>query len=99
MRPYTDLEWETLPHIEWTSDMDWDPTILDQTITTKETWYDTVSDLEDFVIHSPFNEFGNFKECEAELHFFDVGEISASDDENGEIKELLPKDAPEPLGK
>ena len=80
MRPYTDTEWETLPHVEWTSDINWDPTILDQTITNKETWYDTVSDLEDLVIHSPFDEFGNFKEREAELHFFDVGEIPASDD-------------------
>ena len=37
MRPYTDEEWDTLPHVEWTSDIDWDPTILDQTITNKET--------------------------------------------------------------
>ena len=56
-----------------------DPTILDQTLTDKETWFDTVSDLEDCIIHSPFDEFGNLKEREAELHFFDVGEISADD--------------------
>ena len=87
MRPYTDEEWDTLPHIEWTSDIDWDPTVLYQTITNKETWYDTVSDLEDLVIHSPFDEFGNFKDREAELHFFDVGEISASDD-YGELPDI-----------
>ena len=86
MRPYTDKEWDTLPHVEWTSDMDWDPTVLDQSITDKETWYDTVSDLENLLIHSPFDEFGNFKEREAELHFFDVGEIPASDG-SGEITE------------
>ena len=93
MRPYTDEEWDTLPHVEWTSDIDWDPTVLDQTITNKETWYDTVSDLEDLVIHSPFDEFGNFKDREAELHFFDVGEISASDDyaELSDIDDIIDK--------
>ena len=25
MRPYTDDEWESLPHVIWTSDKDWDP--------------------------------------------------------------------------
>ena len=29
MRPYTDHEWETLPHVVLTSDVDWDPTVLD----------------------------------------------------------------------
>ncbi len=29
MRPYTDEEWETFPHVIFTSDADWDPTILD----------------------------------------------------------------------
>ena len=80
MRPYTDAEWDTLPHVVWTSDTDWDPAVLDQTLSNLETWYDTVSDLEEHIIHSPFDEFGNFKEREAELHFFDVGEIPASDD-------------------
>ena len=75
MRPYTDDKWETLPHVVWTSDTDWDPTILDQTLTDKETWFDTVSDLEEHFIHSPLDEFGIFKEREAELHFFDVGKI------------------------
>ena len=29
MRPYTDTEWDTLPHVIMTSDVDWDPAILD----------------------------------------------------------------------
>ena len=29
LRPYTDAEWDTLPHIIVTSDKEWDPTILD----------------------------------------------------------------------
>jgi len=29
MRPYTDHEWDTYPHVIMTSDVDWDPSILD----------------------------------------------------------------------
>ena len=29
MRPYTDHEWNTYPHVIMTSDVDWDPSILD----------------------------------------------------------------------
>ena len=30
LRPYTDMEWETLPHVNWTRDSDWDPAIFNQ---------------------------------------------------------------------
>jgi hypothetical protein len=32
MRPYTDEEWDTLPHVILTSDVNWDPAALDDTI-------------------------------------------------------------------
>ena len=50
MRPYTDTEWETLPHVIWTSDMDWDPSILDSTISDDERWFDAVSDMSELLI-------------------------------------------------
>ena len=81
MRPYTDDEWDTLPHVIWTSDEDWDPSILDNVITNDERWYDAISDLDDGLIHSPFDEFGNYKFREADLHFFDPGEEFNIDDD------------------
>ncbi len=30
IRPYTDHEWETLPHVFLTAESEWDPTVLDQ---------------------------------------------------------------------
>ena len=33
IRPYTDTEWTTLPHAILTSDVDWDPSIIDHVIT------------------------------------------------------------------
>ena len=46
-RPYTDHEWETLPHIVITDDKDWDPTVLDFNPTEDEVWYDTLKEEDD----------------------------------------------------
>ena len=42
MRPYTDSEWNSLPHVIMTSDATWDPTVLDNTIDDNETWFNAV---------------------------------------------------------
>ncbi len=44
-RPYTVEEWETLPHVIWTSDEEWDPTVLDHTIKDNDEWYDAITDM------------------------------------------------------
>ena len=41
MRPFTDQEWKDLPHVIMTSDTDWNPNILDNTISTTNTWIPT----------------------------------------------------------
>ena len=84
IRPYTDEEWDTLPHVIWTSDQEWDPKVLDCDVDHDDTWYDAISDLEGGILHSPFDEFGNYKKREVdnhdvvppddELQFFDAGE-------------------------
>ena len=74
IRPFTDIEWNTLPHVVWTSDVDWDPSVLDCNIEDEETWYDAISDLEGGLLHSPFDECGRYAYRSAELHFFDPGE-------------------------
>ena len=74
IRPFTDHEWDTLPHVVWTSDVEWDPSVLDCTIDDEPTWYDAISDLEGGILQSPFDEFGHHSYCSADLHFFDVGE-------------------------
>jgi hypothetical protein len=60
MRPYTDVEWETLPHVIWTGDTDWDPTVLDHTLDDDEAWYDAVKDLEDDPSTNLFEEYGQY---------------------------------------
>jgi hypothetical protein len=38
MCPYTDDEWDHLPHVILMSDLDWDPTVLDHTLDDDEHW-------------------------------------------------------------
>jgi hypothetical protein len=40
MRPFTDEEFEELPHVLWTSEDDWDPTSLDSVISDDPNWYE-----------------------------------------------------------
>ena len=42
LRPYTDHEWDTYPHVVMTSDVDWDPSILDGDfpLTGEEVFYE-----------------------------------------------------------
>jgi hypothetical protein len=42
MRPFTDEEWETLPHV-FLGAADWDPRSLDCILSDKEKWHDTIS--------------------------------------------------------
>ena len=46
LRPFTDDEWDSLPHVVLTSDQTWDPTIADHTISNDDIWYDTHQDID-----------------------------------------------------
>ena len=61
MRPYTDAEWDSLPHVVWTGDSDWDPTVLDHHLDDDEHWFDAISDLEAHPFTNLFDEFGNYR--------------------------------------
>ena len=61
--PYTDKEWDTLPHVVLTSDKDWDPSVLDHTLDDNEDWYNAVSDLQIDPATNLFDEFGNYHNC------------------------------------
>jgi hypothetical protein len=63
MRPYTDSEYDSLPHVILTSDVDWDPRVLDFDIDDDDAWYDAISNNLD---HSAlFDVFGNYNGREA----------------------------------
>jgi hypothetical protein len=57
IRPYTDKEWEDLTHAILTSEVEWDPSVLDHDFKEDEQWR-AVPEVE-----SSFNEFGDYKHC------------------------------------
>ncbi len=59
--PYTDTEWESLPHIILTSELEWDPSVLDHAHNQDDHWYDAVSELDAKPHANLFNEFGEYK--------------------------------------
>jgi hypothetical protein len=60
MRPFTDDELDTLPHVIWSSAYDWDPTVLDHHLDEDEEWYDATDDLtHSFDQH--FNDIGDYQ--------------------------------------
>ena len=62
MQPNTKEEFDTLPHVFLTSDEDWDPTVLDNVITDRDDWQNTLHDLDEGFIHQPFDEYGNYSQ-------------------------------------
>ena len=47
-----------MPHVVLTSDVDWDPTVLDHTLDNDEQWYDAISDLQSNPTTNLFDKFG-----------------------------------------
>ena len=63
-------EWETLPHIHWTRDSDWDPAIFNHEFgDNDDEWDDPVMDHRD-----PFDEGGNYRNRQG----IDAGEVHSS---------------------
>jgi hypothetical protein len=61
MRPPSDAEFDTLPHVVLTSHVDWDPSIIDNEIDLATDWYDAVQDLpNDPYVEPRFNSTGDY---------------------------------------
>jgi len=60
MAPNTDKEFEELPHVVLTSSAEWDPTVIDHVLSTEDNWYNTIKRLDDGLLKTPFDEFGNY---------------------------------------
>jgi hypothetical protein len=86
MRPFTDEEFEELPHIVWTSEDDWDPTSLDSVISDDPNWYK--AELSAPLPDPMYDEYGEFRGCvlinqrEWQVHYFDALDTKPSSDNN-----------------
>jgi hypothetical protein len=79
MRAYTDSEWKDLPHVIWTSDDNWDPSILDSKISDKDNWYQWITDLEEGLTDSPFDMVSRYKQRDLEILIAKMTDINAKD--------------------
>jgi hypothetical protein len=61
MRPYTDAEFNSLPHVILSSDVPWNVGILDCTLSDKQDWYDNTTNWSEGLLDSLFNLEGNYK--------------------------------------
>jgi hypothetical protein len=60
MRPYTDDEWKKLPHVVWTSDVNWDPSVVDNYISDDNKWFRSLPKDEGKYLDDPFNMVGDY---------------------------------------
>jgi hypothetical protein len=76
IRPYTDQEFETLPHVKMTSELEWDPSVLDHEFKEDEQWGDPPT------IPSFFDDVVDYKHRVALQHhsYFQRREGNSTDD-------------------
>ena len=55
------MEWETLPHVNWTRNSDWDPAIFNYEFDEGgDEWYDALTDHTKNPHGELFDKFGNY---------------------------------------
>ena len=69
--PPTDKEMEELPHVLLTPADTWDPKVLDHTLSDKEDWINTLKDLDEGIIQTPFDMYGNYRDRQLTSHVDD----------------------------
>ena len=60
MRPFTDDEWDRLPHVIWTSDQPWDPSIMDCAISDEPDWHKDIDEITGGKMGHKFNVRGEY---------------------------------------
>jgi hypothetical protein len=99
MRPFTDKEFEELPHILWKSEDDWDPTSLDSVISDDPNWYK--AEPSPPLPNPMYDEYGKFRghvlinQHEWQVHYFDALNMKPSPD-NDEFHDALEQFADDP---
>ena len=58
IRPFTDREWNDLPHVVLTSDVEWDPTVYDTILSSDDTWYNNIPDNDGSYTFDEFDAIG-----------------------------------------
>lgn len=71
MRPNTTKEYDELPHIFFTG-AEWNPKVLDNILSEQDDWYNIVKELDDGIMITPFDEYGQYKKRSLVNHTVDT---------------------------
>jgi hypothetical protein len=63
IRPYTDTEWDYLPHVLLTTKEEWRPIVMDQKCKEDEPWGDYYYSIKVINSLNLFDDFGNYRHC------------------------------------
>ena len=55
------MEWETLPHVIWTRNSDWDPAVHHEFNEGGDEWYHALTDHTENPHGELYNKFGNYR--------------------------------------
>ena len=80
MQPNTDKEFEELPHVILTSGEEWNPVVIDHTLSDRDDWYNTLKEWDDGLIQTPFDEYGNYRHRQPVVHVTEDPPIIPNDD-------------------
>ena len=80
MEPHADKEWDMYPHVILTGPK-WDPTVLNNKISDKEGWYNSIKGLNDGFIQTPFDEFSNYRHLQPINNFKILPEVEPNSEE------------------
>ena len=61
MRPYTDTEWQQLPHVILTADTNWDPSMLDDEQEDNDEWFNAQENIPTFESNPLFDQYGEYR--------------------------------------
>jgi hypothetical protein len=62
MHPYTDTEYNMLPHVIFTSDVPWNVAVFDCTLSDKAEWYKNMTDWSPHLANGVFDLKGNYND-------------------------------------
>jgi hypothetical protein len=99
MRPFTDEEFEELPHVVWMSEDVWDPTSLDSVIFNDPHWYE--AEPSPPLPNPMYDEYGEFRgrvlinQRKCQVHYFDALDTKLSS-HNDKFRDALEQFADDP---
>jgi hypothetical protein len=100
MHPFTDEEFQELPHVLWTSEDNWDPTSLDSVISDNPNWYE--AEPSPPLPDPMYDEYGEFcgrvliNQHEWQVHYFDALDTKMGPDNDDEFHDALEQFADDP---